>query len=206
MGRPLRLAPELFRTHLPSSHHAAPDCQGPGAGRQRGPEQRSEAHHPRAGGHGSPPQCSAQRHFWDDNHLPGGPSPALAAQPHLGLDSRVPGPRTGLPLAVGCQACSLTDCTARCLRPSHVESISVSRHPCVCFSHLAWEVVVGYPSLERWGSGVWLEWRGSVLSTDGVGDCRQRERSRCWERLAVLGLQWSGVWGEARERRFPCWL
>ena len=69
-GGPLCPAPELVHTHLPSSHHVAPNYQGPGAGRQRGPEQRSEVHHPRAGGHSSPPQRSAQRLFWDDNHLP----------------------------------------------------------------------------------------------------------------------------------------
>ena len=92
-GRLLRPAPELVRTHHPSSHHVAPDYQGAGAGRQRGLEQRSEAHHPRARGHGGPPQCSAQRLFWDDNHLPGGPSLALAAQPWvLGPGSWVPGP------------------------------------------------------------------------------------------------------------------
>ena len=99
VGRPLCPAPQLVHTHLPSSHHVAPNYQGPGAGRQRGPEQRSEVHHPRAGGHSSPPQRSAQRLFWDDNHFPGGPSPALAAQPHLGPGSRAP--RRASPLLLG---------------------------------------------------------------------------------------------------------
>ena len=134
-GRPLRPAPELVRTHLSSSHHVAPDYQGAGAGRQRGPEQRSEAHHPRAGGHGGPPQCSAQWLFWDDNHLPGGPSLALAAQPWvLRPGSCVPGPWTGLPPAVGCQACSLTYRTACCIGPSHVKSIKVFQDIPVCAS------------------------------------------------------------------------
>ena len=141
--------PELVCTHLSSSHYAAPNCQGPGAGRQQGPEQRSEAHHPRARGHGGPPQRSAQWLFWDDNHLPAGPSLAPAAQPWvLGSRPRVPGPWTGLPLAVGHQVCSLTDRTARCLGPSHVESIKV-------FQDIPVGASVTWPGKWRWDTPPW---------------------------------------------------
>lgn len=55
--------------------------------------------------------------------------------------------------------------------------------------------------LEGWGSGVWLELRGSVVGVGGVGDGRQKgevthgDSSWCgpgWERLATaeVGVEW----------------
>ena len=70
--------------------------------------------------------------------------------------------------------------------------------------------MVGHALLEGWGSGVWLELRGSVVGVGGVRDGRPKgevahgDSAWCgpgWERLATaeVGVEWVLGGGEGME-------